>query len=73
MDFPTREFYLGDGLYIRIEVDGSFRLRAPREDGDHLVWLDGSTLETLVEWTDRMKGELRRARAEAAARAAKNP
>jgi len=34
-----RETYLGDGLYVLF--DGwAFRLRAPREDGDHVVFLE---------------------------------
>lgn len=37
------EVYLGDGLYA--SYDGwQFCLRAPREDGDHVVYLDGSVL-----------------------------
>lgn len=36
---PSREEYLGDGLYV--SFDGwSLWLRAPREDGDHRVALD---------------------------------
>lgn len=37
------EMYLGDGLYA--SFDGwQFRLRAPRENGDHVVFLDDRTL-----------------------------
>lgn len=37
------EVYLGDGLYA--SFDGwQFRLRAPRENGDHVVYLDAMVL-----------------------------
>lgn len=39
-----KEEYLGDGLYV--SFDGwQFCLRAPREDGDHVVYLDASLLD----------------------------
>jgi hypothetical protein len=39
MTIPAKETYLGDGLYA--SFDGwQFKLRAPREDGDHVVYLD---------------------------------
>jgi hypothetical protein len=38
----TDETYLGDGLYA--SFDGyQIKLRAPREDGDHVVYLEPST------------------------------
>ena len=43
------EFYLGDGLYVRIE-DGMVILRAPREDGDHWVGLDAIVLDNFLAW-----------------------
>ena len=43
------EEYLGDGLYV--SFDGyMFRLRAPRIDGDHIVFLEPSTLNSFNEY-----------------------
>jgi hypothetical protein len=36
---PADETYLGDGLYASFDGQ-SFKLRAPRENGDHEVFLD---------------------------------
>ena len=46
------ETYLGDGLYA--SWDGwQIRLRAPREGGDHEVFLeDGLTLQAFLEFLD---------------------
>lgn len=39
-----KEEYLGDGLYV--SFDGwQFCLRAPRENGDHVVYLDARLLD----------------------------
>ena len=45
-----RETYLGDGLYA--SFDGfQVRLRAPQENGDHVVFLeDGLTLTAFLEY-----------------------
>jgi hypothetical protein len=50
----NRETYLGDGLYA--SFDGwQIRLRAPREGGDHVVFLeDGLTLQTFLEFLDTL-------------------
>jgi hypothetical protein len=49
---PCNETYLGDGLYA--SWDGwQIRLRAPREGGDHEVFLeDGLTLQAFLEFLD---------------------
>jgi len=49
-----RETYLGDGLYA--SWDGwQVRLRAPREHGDHEVFLeDGLTLQAVFEFLDTL-------------------
>jgi hypothetical protein len=49
-----REVYLGDGLYA--SFDGyQIRLRAPREGGDHEVFLeDGLTLQAFLEFVDAL-------------------
>jgi hypothetical protein len=47
---PCNETYLGDGLFA--SWDGwQIRLRAPRENGDHEVFLeDGLTLQAFFEF-----------------------
>lgn len=48
-----KEEYLGDGLYI--SYDGwQFRLRAPRENGDHVVYLDPMVLREFGAYCKRM-------------------
>jgi len=43
------ETYLGDGLYA--SFDGfQYCLRAPREGGDHVVYLDAYTLQAFDEY-----------------------
>lgn len=47
-----QEEYLGDGLYV--SFDGwQFRLRAPRENGDHVVYLEPSALKQFNEFAKR--------------------
>jgi hypothetical protein len=47
------ETYLGDGLYV--SFDGwQIRLRAPRENGDHEVYLDATTLQAFLEFLDTL-------------------
>lgn len=43
MSKEVGETYIGDGLYAAV-VNGSVRLRAPREGGDHLVYLEPDVL-----------------------------
>jgi hypothetical protein len=46
-----REEYLGDGLYCGF--DGyQMKLRAPRDGGDHEVYLEQSTLQALLQFLD---------------------
>ena len=48
-----REAYLGDGLYA--SFDGwQFCLRAPRENGDHVVYLEPHMLNSLNEYAKRV-------------------
>lgn len=51
-----REEYLGDGLYV--SFDGwHYCIRAPREGGDHVVYLEvgrGQTLDGLLDYIKRM-------------------
>jgi hypothetical protein len=47
------EEYLGDGLYA--SFDGwQIKLRAPREDGDHVVFLDMTTWVHLHAYVGRV-------------------
>jgi hypothetical protein len=48
-----RETYLGDGLYA--SFDGwQVRLRAPRENGDHQVFLEALTLQEFLRFLDAL-------------------
>jgi hypothetical protein len=48
-----RETYLGDGLYA--SFDGwQVRLRAPREGGDHEVFLEQSALQAFLQFLDAL-------------------
>jgi hypothetical protein len=48
------EEYLGDGLYVY--WDGwQIRLRAPRENGDHMVFLEPLVLMELEKYIRRIK------------------
>jgi hypothetical protein len=48
-----REEYLGDGVYA--SFDGrQIRLRAPREDIDHEVFLEPSVLAEFLAWARRV-------------------
>ena len=51
------EQYLGDGLYA--SFDGwQVCLRAPREDGDHVVYLEPSTLFAFESYIKDFKAQL---------------
>lgn len=48
------ETYLGDGLYA--SFDGyQVRLRAPRENGDHEVYLEPAVLNSLINFAINVK------------------
>ena len=48
------ETYLGDGLYARF--DGfSIWLRAPRENGDHVIALEPGILSALIAYAEQVK------------------
>lgn len=50
------ETYLGDGLYA--SFDGfQMCLRAPREGGDHVVYLEIPVLEAFEHYVERLKAE----------------
>jgi hypothetical protein len=51
-----REVYLGDGLYALF--DGwQFRLRAPREHGDHVVFLEPHVMEKFLTFVASTAGD----------------
>jgi hypothetical protein len=56
---PTEE-YLGDGLYV--SFDGwHFELRAPRDNGNHTVYLEsgrGGTLDAFLAYVQRERARL---------------
>ncbi len=48
------ETYLGDGLYA--SFDGfQVCLRAPRSDGDHVVYLEAFTLKNFIEFLQKVE------------------
>jgi hypothetical protein len=48
-----RETYLGDGPYA--SFDGfQVRLRAPRSEGDHEVFLEAATLQAFLQFLDAL-------------------
>jgi hypothetical protein len=50
----ARETYLGDGLYCSWD-NWQIRLLAPREGGDHVVFLEsGLTLDALLDFLDTL-------------------
>lgn len=49
------ETYLGDGLYV--SFDGwQIRLRAPREFGDHVVYLEPIILDKFITYVKEVQG-----------------
>lgn len=52
----TTEEYIGDGLYVsRVDVD-LFKLRAPRGDEDHEVFLDREMIAKLNKFVEKSHG-----------------
>lgn len=46
---PEQEHYLDDGLFA--SYDGwQIKLRAPRDDGDHEVFMEGAVFDELLRW-----------------------
>jgi hypothetical protein len=48
-----QEEFLGDGLYASVEDGWLVRLRAPRENGDHVVYLEPEIFAALIAWHTR--------------------
>lgn len=52
--YDAQETYLGDGLYAA--YDGFYVwLRAPRENGDHIVGMDPSVLDNFERFVQAMR------------------
>ena len=52
-----KEEYLGDGLYV--SFDGwQFCLRAPRENGDHVVYLDAHLLDGFTRYCKEVERKI---------------
>lgn len=45
----NQEIYIGDGVYASIDQWGVVKLRAPRERGDHEVYLDSDMLNAVIK------------------------
>jgi len=55
----TNEKYLGDGLYVSFDGHG-FTLRAPRDGGDHWVYLEPYMCKELAQFINGVLRELAR-------------
>ncbi len=56
MSSEKGETYLGDGLYISM-AGTMVRLRAPRDNDDHVVYLETDVLNAFLSWIKEMRGE----------------
>lgn len=49
----SKEIYLGDGCYA--SFDGwQICLRAPREEGDHVIYMEPQVLQAFKEYVDSL-------------------
>lgn len=55
----NKETYLGDGLYASLSGN-SIKLRAPREGGDHVVYMEPEVYESLLAFVARATGVTKR-------------
>lgn len=55
MSEDKKEVYLGDGLYASFE-DYQLKLRAPRENGDHIVYMEPIILMNLLNYIKTQEG-----------------
>jgi hypothetical protein len=51
---PHPEVYLGDGLYASFD-GGMIALRAPRHDGDHVVYLEPEVLANFMAFVSNLR------------------
>ena len=56
MSSEKGETYLGDGLYISM-AGTMVRLRAPRDNDDHVVYLETDVLNAFLSSIKEMRGE----------------
>lgn len=49
-----KEEYLGDGLYASFDGE-QICLRAPREGGDHYIYMEPSILRTFLAYVEALK------------------
>jgi hypothetical protein len=52
----SSETYLGDGLYASDEGGYMLRLRAPRLNGDHVVYLENNVLDEFIKFVEKARG-----------------
>ncbi len=46
----NEETYIGDGVYVSVPDNGPIKLRAPREHGDDVIYLDIQMFKKLCEF-----------------------
>lgn len=49
MQEKVQENYLGDGLYFSFDGE-QIKLRAPRDGGDHVVYIEQTTFSSLLRY-----------------------
>jgi len=49
------ETFVGDGLFVSFN-GWEYKLRAPRGNGDHVIYLDPSTLSALLNYIEGRSG-----------------
>lgn len=54
------EMFVGDGLYVSWDGE-QFCLRAPREEGDHLVFFDYLVLKNILDYVETIRAVRRSA------------
>lgn len=45
-----KETYLGDGLYVSFLHGFQIKLRAPRENGDHVIYMEAGELNAFINF-----------------------
>lgn len=50
MSEDKNESYLGDGLFVSVNKYGQVKLRTPRLEGDHEVFLEPEVLQAFLNW-----------------------
>jgi hypothetical protein len=56
-DYPgSKEVYIGDAVYVRLEPDQMLRLRTS-DSNEQIIYLDREVYIALVRFVDNLKGE----------------